>query len=218
MSAMQRRLLPGLVAVALVIGAAACGGGDDDTSAPPPSTTTTTLPDMPADYDWWHPPDEVSLGGEWVLKPCEGDDPTLCYEHADGRRGTVELYRFAAPADPNLNAHAAKFVEDFLADRRAGCGAEYRVTAEPIDPLELPDGPGRRYGFAGGATGAPDTERTIQWAGIRDIALVIVTISAYDPGACVAAEGEGTLEDLEEILPGLHALIQASGLPDPAGP
>ena len=213
----MRRVLPGLVTLVLLLGASACGGGDDDTSAPPPSTTTTTLPEMPADYDWWHPAD-VALGGGWVLRPCEGDDPSLCYEHPDGRAGTVELYRFAADADRNINAHAARFVDDFLVDRRAGCGAEYRLVAEPIDPLELPDGPARRYGFAGGATGAPDTERTIQWAGYRGDVLVIVTISGYDPGACVAPEGEGTLDDQEEVLPGLQALILAAGLPDPAGP
>ncbi len=133
---------PGLVAFALLLGAAACGD-DDDTAAPPSTTSTsTTLPTMPTDFDWWHPNQEVPLGGGWVLRECAGNDPTLCFEHPDGRSGIVELFRFQAPPDRNLNAHAARFVDDFLADRRAGCGKEYRVEAEPIEPLELPGRPG----------------------------------------------------------------------------
>ncbi len=48
--------------------------------------------------------------------------------------------------------------------------------------------------------------------------LVILTLSAYDPGACVSPVGEGTLEDQEEVLPGIHRLVLASGLPNPDGP
>jgi hypothetical protein len=105
-----------------------------------------------------------------------------------------------------------------VTDRKAGCGDAYRVEAEPIDAYDVPGGPVRRYGFAGGAEGAPNTERTLQWAGLRDGVLVIVVLTGYDPGSCVAGEGEGTLVDQEEVLPGLQALIEASGLPNPAGP
>ena len=74
------------------------------------------------------------LGGDWVLGACEGDDPTLCYEHPDGRHGIVELFRFAAPADCNLNAHAAA-VRRRLHRRPQGRAAarQYRVVAEPIE-------------------------------------------------------------------------------------
>jgi hypothetical protein len=215
---MSRRLLTAVGALALLL--AACGGGDDDaesTASTAPSTTTT-LPAMPTDYDWWHPAGNVDLGGGWELSACPGDDPTLCYAHEDGRHGIVELFRFSAPADFNLNSHAQTFVSDFVEDRQNGCGASYRVQAEPIDALELPDGPARRYGFSGGAASAPDTERTLQWAGLRDGVLIIVVLTGYDPGSCVAGEGEGTLADQAEIVDSLQALMLASGLPDPAGP
>ena len=213
----MRRLLPCLACLALVL-TTGCGGDDDAAPSTTREATTTTIPAAPADFDWWHPVGTVPLGGGWALGPCEGDDPTLCYEHPDGRHGIIELFRFSAPADFNLNAHASQFVSDFVADRKAGCGEAYRVDAEPIDAFELPDGPARRYGFAGGASGAPNTERTIQWAGVREGVLVIVVLTGYDPGSCVPAEGEGTLDDQDEVLPGVQALIEASGLPRPGGP
>ena len=219
-AAVHRRLRrpAALVLLAPLVLLVACG--DDDEAAPPSTTasTTTTLPAMPTDFDWWHAVGKVPLGGGWELGPCEGDDPTLCYEHEDGRHGIIELFRFSAPADFNLNAHASQFVSDFVTDRKAGCGEAYRVVAEPIEALDLPDGPARRYGFSGGAEGAPDTERTIQWAGVREGVLVIVVLTGYDPGSCVTGEGEGTLQDQEEVLPGIQALLLAAGLPNPAGP
>jgi hypothetical protein len=215
---MHRRLVPALVCLALVL-TAACGGDDEEPPSTTAPTTSTTLPAMPADFDWWHPTARVPLGGGWTFGACEGDDPSLCYEHPDGRHGIVELFRLNAGPDFDLNDWAARFVSDFVDDRTKGCGASYRVEAEPIEALDLPDGPVRRYGFAGGAEGAPNTERTIQWAGVRgDGVLVIVVLSGYDPGSCVAGEGEGTLQDQEEVVPGIQALLLASGLPDPGGP
>ncbi len=206
------------VAALALLGPAACSGGDDDVETARPSTTTTTIPAMPTDFDWWHPV-LVDLGGGWELGPCTGEGTELCFEHPEqGRRGILELFRFRAPEDANLNNHAARFVEDFVADRTRGCGAEYRVEAEPLQALALPDGSALRYGFHGGSSGAPDTERTVQWAGVREGVLVIVTLNAYDPGSCVTGEGEGSLDDQTEVLERVHALVLASGLPDPGGP
>ena len=73
----------------------------------------------------------------------------------------------------------------------------------------------RRYGFTGGAQGSPTTEHTVQWAGIRGDALAIITISVYDPGSCIVPDGEGTVQDLEEVQPGIDALVEASGLQGP---
>lgn len=218
-----------LIALALVVAlpVAACGGGDDGGQASDTApSTTTTLPPMPTDFDWWDPsPTPIGLG--WVLERCTEDllpaavrttvagsaPSVLCFDHPDGRHGIVRLFRFLAPEDGDLNAHAARFVDDFIADRKQGCGAAYLVKAEPIVALELPDGPARRYGFTGGATGAGTTERTVQWAGIRGEAIEIITISVYDPGSCIVPDGEGTLAALEEVLPGIDALVTASGLP-----
>jgi hypothetical protein len=209
--------------VLLVLGA--CGDdGEADGGSGEEATerTTTTLPPVPADFDWWTF-NEAPLGGDWVLEPCEGADASLCFvrledgEPVEGAGGFVGIFRFDVSPDFDLNAHAARFVEDFRGDRRSGCGAEYRVEAEAIEPLELPDGPARRYGFVGGAQNSADTERTVQWAGVRGTSLVIVTLSAYDPGSCVAAVGEATFEELETVLPAIERLIRTEGLPDPAG-
>ena len=217
MSQPRPRRLPALLAVAaLAVVLTACGGDDDGASSDSTRRTTTTLPPMPTDFDWWNPV-EVDLGGDWVLRDCEGADTTLCFEHPDRRGGIVELFRFDAPADFNINAHAARFVEDFRNDRRLGCGVEYRVEPEPIEALDLPDGPARRYGFHGGAQGSVDTERTIQWAGLRGTSLVIITLSGYDPGSCVAAMDEALLHDQAAVVDAIHALVLASGLPKPEG-
>jgi hypothetical protein len=195
--------------------ATACGGGgggSDDTAAP--ASTTTPLPAMPADFDWWDP-SPTPIGRGWVLERCVDDRPkgTLCFDNPDGRQGLLKLFRFQAPADGDLNAHAGRFVVDFVDDRKRGCGEGYKVTAEPIQALHLADGDARFYGFTGGATGSGITERTVQWAGIRGPALEIITISVYDPGSCIVPNGEGTLQDLEEVLPGVDALVQAAGMP-----
>jgi hypothetical protein len=213
-----------LAAAALLI--AACGD-DGSTRTVTTEATTTTLPPMPADFDWWDP-SPTPIGGGWVVERCTDDllpqsvrttidaaknRPVLCIDHPDGRHAIVRLFRFQAPADGDLNAHAGRFVDDFVADRKQGCGEGYRVKADPIVPEHAVDGDLRRYGFTGGATGAGTTEHTVQWAGIRGPALEIITISVYDPGSCIVPDGEGTLQDLEEVLPGFDALVQAVGMP-----
>lgn len=235
MLAMARRIALIALAVLAALPLAACGGGDDDDGdrgePADRSSTTVTLPPMPADFDWWDP-SPTPIGRGWILQRCTEDllpasvrttvagapPSVLCFDHPDGRHGIVRLFRFLAPADGDLNAHAARFVDEFIADRKQGCGEAYVVKAEPIVALDLPDGPARRYGFTGGASGAGTTERTVQWAGIRGGAIEIVTISVYDPGSCIVPDGEGTLAALEEVLPGIDALLTAAGLPgEPPG-
>jgi hypothetical protein len=221
--------LAALVTVPLL--AAACGGGDD--SAATTTSTSTTMPQMPSDFSWWDP-SPTPIGGGWVLERCTDDQlpasvrsttiankprSVLCFDHPDGRHGLLKMFRFQAPADGDLNAQAARFVDDFVSDRKQGCGENYVVKADPITPLTLSDGEARRYGFTGGAQGSPVTEHTVQWAGIRGPALEIITISVYDPGSCIVPDGEGTLEDLDQVQPGIDALVEASGLegPPPTG-
>jgi hypothetical protein len=218
----SRRLLPLGLLLVVALAAMACGGGGDDDDEPVTTTTTSTLPTMPADFQWWDP-SPTPLGQGWVLRRCtveigeEADDTKLCFDHPDGRHGIIRLYRFLAPDDGDLNAHAGRFVDDFVADRKEGCGEEYLVKAEPIVALEANGGRVVRYGFSGAFAGSPTTERTVQWAGIRGEALEIMTLSAYDPGSCVVPNGEATLDAVDEVVPGLDALITASGLhgPDP---
>jgi hypothetical protein len=227
-SLVPRSLTPLALAVLCLGPLVACGGDEDPTADATTTSSSTTLPAMPADFDWWDP-SPTPVGRGWVLERCtedllpatarttvKGAPPSLlCFDHPDGRHGIVRLFRFLAPEDGDLNAHAARFVDDFIADRKQGCGEAYVVKAEPIVALDLSDGTARRYGFTGGASGAGTTERTVQWAGIRGDALEIITISVYDPGSCIVPDGEGTLAALEEVLPGIDALVQASGLQGP---
>ena len=145
----------------------ACGSDDGPTADATTTSTSTTLPAMPADFDWWDP-SPTPIGHGWVLERCtedllpatvrttvKGAPPSvLCFDNPDGRHGIVRLFRFLAPDDGDVNAHAARFVDDFIADRKQGCGEAYVVKAEPIVGLDLVDGPARRYGFTGGASGS----------------------------------------------------------------
>jgi hypothetical protein len=217
-----RSLLLGLVTAATLL-TSACGGGSGSKDAGSTTSTTaptaTSTPALPASFDWWAP-QTTPLGRGWTIGPCapaqlvpKSQGKVLCLNNADGRQAVVEHYRFRTSGSTDLNQHAAQFVQDFLADRKAGCGSGYQVEAEPIVPLTLPDGDARRYGFKGGFANAPDTERTVQWAGMRDGILVIVTISAYDPGSCVPNSGQGSLHDLDDLVPAIDRLVQRFGLP-----
>jgi hypothetical protein len=216
-----RSVTTGLLAAAALLCAPACGGGGShdggSTSTTAPSSTTT--PALPGSFDWWSP-QTTPLGRGWTIGPCapaqqvpKSQGRVDCLNNEDGRQAVLEHYRFTAPADRDLNHHAAQFLQDFTADRKAGCGAGYRVEAEPIVPRTLPDGDVRRYGFRGGFAGAPETERTVQWAGLRGDVLVIVTLSAYDPGSCVPNSGQGSVDDLKDLVPSVDRLVQAFGLP-----
>ena len=217
-----RTLTAGLLAAAALLAAPACGGGgsgDGGGSTTTKATTSTTTPALPDAFDWWSP-QTTQLGRGWTIGPCapaqqvpKSQGRVDCLNNEDGRQAVVEHYRFSASADRDLDHHAAQFLHDFTADRKAGCGAGYRVDAEPVVPLTLPDGDARRYGFQGGFAGAPETERTVQWAGYRDDVLVIVTLSAYDPGSCVPNTGQGSLDDLRQLVPAVDRLVLKYGLP-----
>ena len=216
-----RTVTAGLLAAAALLWAPACGGGGshDASSTTAKATTTTTTPPLPATFDWWSP-QTTQLGRGWTIGPCapaqqvpQSRGRVDCLNNEDGRQAVVEHYRFTLPADPNLDHHAAQFQKDFLADRKAGCGAGYRVLPEPVVAMTLPDGDARRYGFHGGFAGAPDTERTVQWAGIRSNVLMIITISAYDPGSCVPNTGQASVDDLRQLVPAIDRLVLKYGFP-----
>lgn len=154
-----RTLGTGLVVLAALVGMAACGGGSPAAAPTTTATTdvpTTTLPVMPTNFDWWAPT-ATPIGHDWTIGPClaAGAPATkgkaLCLQGKGGHQAFLEHFRFSAPGDPDLTHHATQFVSDFLKDRTTGCGQAYRVTAEPVVPLTVPDGPAVRYGFTGGA-------------------------------------------------------------------
>lgn len=208
-------IAPSVLALVLL----ACGGGDDDgadTTTSAPTTTTTALDTTGFDQFDWRNPQPLAVGHGWTLADCEGDEPLLCLTHDDGRTARLEHRRFQGEiAQVEITAHAARFVEEFTKDRTAGCGSGYQVVPEEHEHLFLADGPALRYGFSGGAGGTASviTERTLQWGALRDGTLVLVTLSGYNPGSCLSPEGEGLLDDLEELVPSIDALLTAAGMP-----
>ena len=210
---MRNRAL--LLALALV--AAACS--DDDDAAPP--TTTTTAP-APAVAIEWNSLGTVDLGDGWSLADAEGDAPIVAIRRDGEPVGIIELLMFPVDSldavadnlddgeDAALAAHAAEFLDALGADRAEGCGDDYGFVIEPAELFDAGDGRAVRYGFTGAPPGEPVSERTIQWAAVRDDRLVLVQVSAYDPGACVAPGEELTVADLAEVEPLLAPAIEAS--------
>ena len=215
-----RTLGPGLALVVL-IALAACGGGSSTaatTTTTTEPTSTTTLPVMPSTFDWWAPT-ATPIGHGWTIEalpagPGAGEQGPAPLPA--GRRPPPGLPRaLPLPGADRPRPHPPR------RPVRGGLPEGPHVRLRPAvpgggrtgRPETVRDGTAVRYGFTGGAASAADSERTVQWAGVRGSALVIVTISGYDPGSCLPNTGQGSLDDLKDIIPGLDALIRASGLP-----
>jgi hypothetical protein len=221
-----------LVAVVLT---GACGGddGNDGGSDPPGASTSSTTSavgaQVPEVDDWLARDLAVDLGGGFLLTHCEGDAPILCLSRDGESRGIVELSAFpvasldevrqALPQGPRaaLEAHAGDHVRSLRADRIAGCGEGYTVTPLAFTVTEGPAGPVISYGFTGARRGEPVSERTVQWAALRGDDLVLLNLSGYDDGACVPAEGEGTVADVVEVERRLRPVVEANPLPAELG-
>ena len=210
--------------IVLVIGAgllaAACGSDEEPTSAT--STTSSAVPAVAVD---WEKLGSHDLGSGWTLRDAEGDAPIVEILE-DGRLvGSLEVVSFPLATLPEvtaarrdggagaaLAAHASSFFTAIREDRRAGCGSDYRFRPDEPETVELLDGAAIRYGFTGGVTGAE--ERTVQWAGIRGDALVILSVPAYDPGSCLGTEGaELDVATLERLERRLTAAVERGALP-----
>lgn len=219
--------------LAALMVAAACSGdsspadpttGAPTTAAPTTATPTTALP-VDIGLDWTNPELAVELGDGWMIRACEGEAPMLCAEHDGVAEGLVTAVKYpissfdfidpSSDVDAQLRAIAADYLTSFEADRTAGCGADY--VFEPIDPrsFALGGNPGMTYGFVGTTAAGAPSESHRQYATILDGNLFLVVASAYEEGQCpgVGAELSFTTEELEQILPRLEELLEASPLP-----
>jgi hypothetical protein len=209
-----------LAAVGAVVGAAALGLGlaavaDDrgtDDGAPPRPRPAPIVSSPVFD---WVTHDPVDLGEGWTVADMPGDGPYASVLHDGSEVGFLEYgtYDF----DGTIDEHVAEYVRVIGDDRANGPIAGYRFTADAATHATAADGPIVRYGFTGTLPDGSPSERTYQWAGIRDGKVVLVTAAANDPGGLFSPEGvEFTTAQLESIVERLDRLIRASGLPDPA--
>ena len=213
-----RRSAP--VAAAVVAGALALAftGGDDGTPAADRSTPTTVAP---VDFDWARPA-TVDLGEGWSVTDTEGDAPMVTVLRHGVPVGIVEYLDFPIEglADGEraaLDSHVAGYYDDIGDDRRSSPVRDYRFEPDTAVHLETADGDAVRYGFRGTLPDGRPSERTVQWAGVRDGRLVVVAASAHDEGGLFAREGsEFTSADLDAVADRLDRLVRSSGLPDPA--
>ena len=209
-----------LVAAAVAAGGVALADSDGSDRAPTVTVPPVTAAPREPVVDWARPT-LVDLGGGWAITDTEGDAPMLTVLHDGVAVGIVELLDYEVPAGSDgpkvaLEEQAARFFEAIGADRAAAPIRGYRFLPDAIVHLSAADGAVVRYGFRGLLPDGAASERSIQWAGIRDGRLVLVAAAAYDEGGLFAREGsEFTSADLDAVADRLDRLVRASGLPDP---
>ena len=233
---MRLRILPAVLALAVVV--AACGGdtaGESTTTTQPPTTTTTvpdttttpptTTPTEPVVIDWLDRAMTVTLDGGWTVTHCEGDAPLLCVSRDGEIAGVLEwfiadplsydAYDPAADDETNLRAIATDFIGIFEQDRASGCGAEYGF--EPIAPTAFDFGgnPGLAYGFQGVTAGGAPSEYNLQYSTLAHGRLIFLVAAAYDEGGCPGKDDTISFDSavLQEFQPHLEELLVASPLP-----
>ena len=199
------------VALGVVAAAVADDGGDRDRAGPPPPTRPGVARPV---LDWaTHEP--VDLGGGWTITDTEGDGPFVDVR-LDGR--LVGFLEYTSHLfEGTLDEHVVEFVRAIGDDRAKAPIEGYRFAPDAAAHADGADGPIVRYGFTGTLRDGSPSERTYQWAGVRDGRLVLVTAAANDPGGLFPPEGrEFTTVELESVIDRLDRLVRASGLPDPA--
>lgn len=222
MDAMAGRRRSTTVAALAMMSALSLAGctESDPSTVESPSTTSSGAP-RPV-LDWvTHAP--VDLGGGWSVSDTEGDGPLVTVRNDGMVVGLLEYLDFpiearAASERATLDAHVAAYLRDIGADRAQAPVKGYRFDPDAATHLEAADGAVVRYGFRGTMPDGAPSERTIQWAGIRNDRLVLVSAAANDPGGLFPPEGTAfTSAQLDEVGDRLERLVLASGLPEPAG-
>lgn len=235
---MRIRIIPALLAVAVVL--AACGGDAavEPTTTTQPTTTATTVPDTtttpptttptePLVIDWDDRAMTVALDGGWTVTHCEGEAPLLCVSRDGETVGVLEYfiadpltydaYDPSAADEANLRAIAANFVAAFEQDRASGCGADYGF--EPIEPTPFAFGgnAGLAYGFQGVTAGGVPSEYNLQYSALAHGRLIFLVAAAYDEGGCPGKDDLISFDSavLHEFQPHLEALLVSS--PTPGG-
>jgi hypothetical protein len=205
------------------LGLMACGS-DPPTPPPSGSASGSTAASLRVD---WATPDGTSLPDGWGLATCPGDAPLFCVSQGGQAVGTIEVLEYPLATLPDLSTvlaergeaaaledHADRYVADFTAERTETCPPGYAVAGDPPRRLTAADGLVVRYGFTGTLANAAPSEKTVQYAGLRDNTLVLFSAIAEDPGGCVPPEGTSfTSAQLSSFAPVLDRIIEASGLP-----
>jgi hypothetical protein len=208
------------VGVLVGLGLTACG---TDQPSPPPSDPASG----PSPRVDWAEPDRTALPDGWRLADCPGDAPLFCVGKDGQTVGQIEVLEFPLATLEELSAvlaergeaaaledHAERYVADFTAERTEGCPPGYAVTGDPPRRLSASDGLVVRYGFTGTLADGQPSEKTVQYAGLRDNTLVLLSAIAEDPGGCVPPEGTSfTSAQLAAFAPILDGIVEASGLP-----
>lgn len=229
----RRRIIPALLALAVAV--AACGGDTTTSTTQTPVTTTTvpdttttpptTVPTEPTVVDWDDRDATVTLDGGWSLTHCEGEAPLWCVSRDGEVVGVLEyfiadplsydVYDLDADAETNLRAIAQNFIDAFVQDRAAGCGADYRF--EPIEPKAFDFGanPGLAYGFRGVTADGAASEYNLQYSTLSHGRLIFMVAAAYDEGGCPGKDDLVSFDSstLAEFQPHLEALLTSSPLP-----
>ena len=201
-----------VVAALVAVGVAVAADDETDTDdrAGPPVTQPTPMPT----FDWASPT-LVDLGGGWSVADAEGDGPFVEVRLDGAVVGFLEYMRYAY--DGTLDEHVADFYDAIGGDRANAPVDGYRFVPDPATHSTAADGPIVRYGFTGTMPDGSASERTYQWAGIRNGEVVLISAAANDPGGLFPPEGtEFTTAQLESVVDRLDRLVRASGLPDPA--
>lgn len=193
------------------------------TSPPPASTTPTTA--VPVTIDWRDPDTVAELAGGWSVAACEGGAALLCVSRNGEEAGVVEALAYplesfegyepaATPVDI-LALIADDFLESMKADRRAGCGEDYRFEKIRPEPFVLGGRPGISYGFTGTLGDGSPAELNLQYSTVVDENLVLMVAAAYDEGGCPGKDELLSFDSagLADFRPQLEQLLEASPLP-----
>lgn len=224
---------------------AACGSdAADDPAAAPTTEAPAEGPGgddgdgdaaaAPIAVDWTARTVSPSTAGDWSIEFCEGESPHVCFSNDGGATvtGAAELSDWPASARDAikaarqkgaseveaLEALGAEAVGSLKADREKGCGADYVVTADESERVDVGGHAGVRYGWTA-TRGGKAVERVITYATIdgKD-RLYLLVAGALEPEGCLERMNEFRLAELEGALPVLDRVAAGTRLPPPTGP
>lgn len=216
------------VAVIALVAAFAIGGcgGSGGHGSREPGPSESARPSSPAaavTVDWGRR--SVSHGAAtpdgWHIAFCPGRAPLLCIRGDSGDRGVVELlsfptsridaFRGGSTADA-LASVARDNLRTITADRRSGCGPDYRVRRGGPAPAVVAGRPGVRWSLTGSRSGAV-VEREISFATVVGGQLYLLHAAGLEPEGCLRPESEFRVAAFASFLPTLESLVRTSRLP-----
>lgn len=188
----------------------------------------------PITVDWASPSFESETPGQWTVRTCTQDPPSVCAERQDGQAGSIALQDVPSLGEEKTTSRDQ--VQAVLAGRinslyqfemgrwSSACGAGYRVTSERPQVFKIGAHDGMKYELTG-STGDRVVERLVGYWTFRDGIETLIEAPARDSGRC-AAEPLGRIEPppgvplfspgiLDEFEPLLDRMVAGSRLPPP---